>query len=203
MVKDTRSRMSFFVVGLGRASTKEGRVAMVIGNMHISRLMVYVQQVEEVKLRDIEEYMNKKSKTEIEVSIMARILRTSLLGQPNPMVVWNKEEFLDPTCAKCCRKHPDKCHNGKEGCFKFGQEGHFLREFPKNKQGGVNPENRDQSSSVAPPDRAATREATSGIGGGENCLYAITSHQEKEHSQDVITGMIKVFTFDVYAVLEP
>ena len=41
MVKDMRNRMSLFVAGLGRASSKEGRATMLIGDMHISRLMVY------------------------------------------------------------------------------------------------------------------------------------------------------------------
>ena len=36
---------------------------MLIGDMDISRLMVYVHQVEKDKLRDIEEYRNKKAKT--------------------------------------------------------------------------------------------------------------------------------------------
>ena len=36
---------------------------MFISNIDISRLIVYVQQLEEEKLRDIEEYWNKKSKT--------------------------------------------------------------------------------------------------------------------------------------------
>ena len=62
MLKDTKSRMSLFVAGLGRASSKEGRVAMLIVDMDISRLMVYVQYVEEEKLRDREEYGNKKSR---------------------------------------------------------------------------------------------------------------------------------------------
>ena len=46
-VKEIRSKMLFFVAGLDRASSKEGRTMMFIGGIDISRLMVYVQQVEE------------------------------------------------------------------------------------------------------------------------------------------------------------
>ncbi|WMV36882.1 hypothetical protein MTR67_030267 [Solanum verrucosum] len=60
MVADMSSKMSLFVVGL---SSKEGKAAMLIGDMYISRLMVYVQQVEEEKLRDREVFGNKKAKT--------------------------------------------------------------------------------------------------------------------------------------------
>uniref|UniRef100_M1D9Y9 Retrotransposon gag protein n=1 Tax=Solanum tuberosum TaxID=4113 RepID=M1D9Y9_SOLTU len=108
-----------------------------------------------------------------------------------------------PACAKCGRNHSGMCRDGSTGCFKCGQNSHFMRECPKNKQGNGNGGNRILYSSVAPPNRAASRGAISGAGGGGNRLYAITSHQEQEDSPDVITGMIQVFNFNVYALLDP
>ncbi|KAG5600328.1 hypothetical protein H5410_031698 [Solanum commersonii] len=93
------------------------------------------------------------------------------------------------------------CCDGSIGCFKCRMSSHFMRECSKNKQRNGNEGNRAQFSSVAPPDRAAPRGATSGTNSGENRLYAITSRQEQENSPDVVTGLIKVFTLDVYTLL--
>ena len=62
VVKEMRSRMNFFVIGLGRASRKVGRAAMLTGDMEISKLMFYVQQVEEEKQKDIKECRNNRAK---------------------------------------------------------------------------------------------------------------------------------------------
>ncbi|XP_049391462.1 uncharacterized protein LOC125855816 [Solanum stenotomum] len=97
MVADMRNRMSLFVVGLSRLSSKEGRATMLIGDMYISRLMVYVQQVEKEKLRDREEFRSKRAKTgnesrqQKERNLMARIRRTSRLDQHSLQIVWHKE----------------------------------------------------------------------------------------------------------------
>ncbi|KAK4729912.1 hypothetical protein R3W88_022900 [Solanum pinnatisectum] len=95
-----------------------------------------------------------------------------------------------PAYAKCGRSHTGLCRDGSTGCFKCGQNGHFMRVCPKNRQGNDNGGNRAQSSSGAPPDRATSRGATSGAGGGGNRLYAITGRQEQEDSPDVVTSMI-------------
>ncbi|WMV32498.1 hypothetical protein MTR67_025883 [Solanum verrucosum] len=42
-----------------------------------------------------------------------------------------------------------------------------------------------------------------GTGGGTNHVYAINNCQEQEDSPDVVTGMIQVFEFTVYALLDP
>ncbi|KAH0722564.1 hypothetical protein KY290_005215 [Solanum tuberosum] len=75
-----------------------------------------------------------------------------------------------------------------------------MKDFPKNCQGNGNQGNRAQSSLVVLP---ISRGATSGVGGGANRVYAITSRQEQENSPYFVTGMIKVFTLNFYALLNP
>ncbi|XP_049378074.1 uncharacterized protein LOC125842814 [Solanum stenotomum] len=100
-------------------------------------------------------------------------------------------------------KNRGACRDISTSCFKCGQNGQFIRECRKNRQGSGNGRNRAQSSSVAPPDRVAPREATLGTDREANRLYAITSHEEQDNSPDIVIGMIKVFTFDVDALLDP
>uniref|UniRef100_M1DB40 Gag-pol polyprotein n=1 Tax=Solanum tuberosum TaxID=4113 RepID=M1DB40_SOLTU len=57
--RDIRGRSA----GFSRLSSKEGKVAMLIGDMDIEMLMIHVQQVEEDKLRDREKFKNKRAKT--------------------------------------------------------------------------------------------------------------------------------------------
>jgi len=63
MVADMKRRMSLFVSGLSRLSSKEGKTTMLIRDMDIVRLMIHAQQVEKDKLRDREEFRNNKFKT--------------------------------------------------------------------------------------------------------------------------------------------
>ncbi|KAH0720138.1 hypothetical protein KY284_005168 [Solanum tuberosum] len=170
MVADMRNKISLFVAGL----------------------MVYVQQVEEEKLRDREEFKNKRAKTGNESGQQKSNANRSSFQQkqkgPAPSSASapapkNKSEYNSPNFrAKPAYLHGGMAQGGSKppACAKCGR-----------------------NHSVAPPDRAAPRGATSGAGGGSNCLYAITSCQEQEGSQDVVTGMIQVFNFNVYALLDP
>ncbi|KAG5610219.1 hypothetical protein H5410_021500, partial [Solanum commersonii] len=95
-----------------------------------------------------------------------------------------------------------ECHVSTDVCYKCGNVGHISRESPKNRQGNGNGGNRTQYSLMTSVDRVAPRGATLGTYGATNRLYTITSRQEQENLPDVITGIIKVFTFDVYALLD-
>ncbi|XP_049358592.1 uncharacterized protein LOC125823235 [Solanum verrucosum] len=62
-----------------------------------------------------------------------------------------------PACAKCGRSHSGMCRDDSTSCFKCGQKGNFMRKCPKRLQSNGNGGNRAQSSSIAPPERAASR----------------------------------------------
>ncbi|KAG5630689.1 hypothetical protein H5410_002406 [Solanum commersonii] len=132
-------------------------------------------KVEEDKLRDREEFRNKKAKTiwieswQLKSNAnwsSSNVSKRDLLHQLLVHLYQGIEsqgsvaEGGNGTyeCAKSSRTHSGVCHDGSTGCFKCCQE-----------------------------DRAAPRGATSGTGTGGNRLYAITSHKKQENYLDVIT----------------
>ncbi|WMV19908.1 hypothetical protein MTR67_013293 [Solanum verrucosum] len=88
------------------------------------------------------------------MSTVVKILRTSELDLRIHTVVRHKGGNKTPACAKCGRSHSWVCRDGSTSCFK---KGHFTRECPKSRQSNGNEDNRAQSSSVSPPDRAASK----------------------------------------------
>ncbi|WMV58264.1 hypothetical protein MTR67_051649 [Solanum verrucosum] len=129
MVADMRSRMSLFVVGLTRLSSKENKPAMLISSP---------------APRNKCEYNSQNSK--------------NFRSRPaHSQGIKAKGGTKTPACAKCGRSHSGVCCDGSTNCFKCGQNGHFMRECPKRRQSNGNGGNKAQSSSVAPPDRVASR----------------------------------------------
>ncbi|KAG5610218.1 hypothetical protein H5410_021499 [Solanum commersonii] len=61
MVVDMRSRMILFVSGLSRLSSKECKATMLIGDKNIATRIIHMQQVEEDKLKDKDEFHRKRS----------------------------------------------------------------------------------------------------------------------------------------------
>ncbi|XP_049348503.1 uncharacterized protein LOC125813019 [Solanum verrucosum] len=180
MAADMTSRMSLFVAGLARLLSKKGRAAMLIGEMDISRLMVYVHQVEEEKLRDREEFKNKRAKTGNEFGQQKSSTNRSSFQQKQNGLLHHLlvHAHLRTNVSTIVRiSELNKLilrvvwHNGVVS---------FLH--------APSVVGNTQSSSDALLDRAAPRGATFVTGGGTNCLYVINSHQEQEYSPDVVTA---------------
>ncbi|XP_049406227.1 uncharacterized protein LOC125869851 [Solanum stenotomum] len=163
MVVDMRSRMSLYVVGLSRQSSKEGKATMLIGVIDLARFIIYLQQVEEDKLKDKEEFKDKRAKKGPAPPFASApalenkdgYIRNSYsfrarLAYPQGSMVPRGSKA--PACARCGRVRPGKCSQGQTGFFKCGQEGYFMKECPKNKQSSGNLGSRAQSSSVVLPD---------------------------------------------------
>ena len=74
-------------------------------------------------------------------------------------------------------------------CFSYGKSCHKMRDCPNlkshEKVGG-------QAQACGSSDASK-----------KNCFYALCSRGEQETSHDVVTGMLKIFTLDVYVLLDP
>uniref|UniRef100_M1DTE7 Gag-pol protein n=1 Tax=Solanum tuberosum TaxID=4113 RepID=M1DTE7_SOLTU len=176
MVADMKSKMSLFVVGLAHLSSKEGRAVMLIGVMDISRLMVYVL-VEEEKLNDRKEFKNKRANTGKES------------GQQKSNANWSSFQQKQKGPALSSASAPVPRNKGEYNSQNFRAKPAYSQGSMT--QGGSKPPacaKCGRNHSVAPPNKAAPRRATSGTGRGTNHLYAINSRQEQKDSPDVVTG---------------
>ncbi|KAH0636311.1 hypothetical protein KY290_036738 [Solanum tuberosum] len=131
MVADMRSRMSLFVAGLSRLSSKEGKV-------------------DEDNLRDREDFRNKNAKTS-----------GNEYGQQKSNANWpsfqHKQKGPTTTSSsapaprnRVWKEAPGACGDCSTGSFKCVQEGHFMKECPKHRRGSGNRDPRASLSLVTP-----------------------------------------------------
>lgn len=67
-----------------------------------------------------------------------------------------------------------------------------------------NGSNRTQSTtSLALADQNTQKSTTTGMDSSQNYFYSLSSNQEQEGSLATVTGMLKIFALDVYALLDP
>ena len=83
------------------------------------------------------------------------------------------------------------CMLGLNGCYRCGNSGHVIRDFPnaKNQAKADTEPQRNPTASAEPPKR--------------NRFYALNGKEEQEKSADMVTGYSLVFSFPLYALLDP
>ena len=94
-----------------------------------------------------------------------------------------------PTCEKCGKKHYGECLKGTYNFFSFGKSGHKMRDCPN----------------IKCQDKDSGKAQTSGSSDVpmKNHFYSLYSRGDQETSPDMVTSMSKIFTLDLYGLLDP
>ena len=80
---------------------------------------------------------------------------------------------------------------GSNACYGCGKSGHIIRYCPHVKnQAKADTQPRPNPTAAANPNK-------------RNMFYALKGREEQEKSTDVVTGTLHVFSFPVYALLDP
>ena len=91
------------------------------------------------------------------------------------------------TYGKCGKKNCGDCLKVTDNCFGCGESGHKIRYFP-------NMRSKDKGSGQS---QASDSNKTP----NKNRFYSPHSTGEQETSPDVVIGMLKFFSIDVYALI--
>ncbi|XP_069151938.1 uncharacterized protein [Solanum lycopersicum] len=181
LIPDPRYQMSPFVTVVSEDLQEECQFSMLRDNMNISNLMVYARRVEEASPTEKVEMLKEQGHL-IEASgdrvSNAKFKKGRGNNSPNEK----------PTCGKCGKKHYGDCLKGTSNCFSCGKSGYTMRDYP-------NFMSQDKGSGQAQASGSSNAPK-------KNHFYPLLSGGEQKTSPEVVTGMLNVFSLDVYALLD-
>jgi len=96
------------------------------------------------------------------------------------------------TCVKCGIKYEGKCLASSNAGFGCGKTNHKIRDYPSVAK--YEGDNHRQAQPYPSSSSSGSHK--------QNIFYALQTCHKQEGSPDVVTGMLKVFHFDVYALLD-
>ncbi|XP_047268087.1 uncharacterized protein LOC124898490 [Capsicum annuum] len=182
--------------------------------MDISRLIVYMQQVENEK-REQAKFRNRQVRgtgfmtKEVHCRKLVRMEangRKTCKGVLVPSLLLvrltRSSRVIDVSKVVISSWH--RVPNLKDRCFKYGQLGHLLRNCLANKVAmGENKVLVALSAALAPSGVASASITTPCSNVGLKRLYALAYRQESEASHNIITGTLQLFSRDMFFLLDP
>ncbi|XP_059301872.1 uncharacterized protein LOC132053785 [Lycium ferocissimum] len=201
-------RVHQFVSGLGPHLIKKCLTASLQEGMNISRIQAHAQNLKEQQQLQRGERDSDRGK---------RFDHSNYSGPGQSSTVWGSQYGGEsgqmrpplPQCNQCGKPHSELCRLGSDVCNSCGQPGHIMRKCPfLGRRRMV--QSTGLLSSVCPPGRYTQTSAgcdrgrggASGLSSLQSLIYALTGRQDLESSPDVITGILSVFSYDVYSFVD-
>ncbi|TMW89238.1 hypothetical protein EJD97_017461, partial [Solanum chilense] len=188
LVSNPRDKMNRFVTGVTDDLKEECHSAMLHDNITISRLMVHDQQVEEARSK--RKSRDAKSARSFDCGSSNWKSSDDRVSKPKPKKGKGTSSPIDkPTCGKCGKKHYRDFLKGTDNYFCCGKSGHKVRDCHN----------------VRGQDKGSGQAQASGANKAlkKNRFYALRSRGKQDTSPDVVADILKVFSIDVYALLDP
>ncbi|XP_049386667.1 uncharacterized protein LOC125850871, partial [Solanum stenotomum] len=124
--------MSRFVTGVSDQVKEECHTAMLHNDMNISRLIVYVQSIEESKLKRMNRNVKRgRSDEQSQPRFKKRAQDQDFSSAPKVnQDKGGESQFSKPTCTTCGKRHYGKCLAGTNGCYGCGKNDHKVKDCP-------------------------------------------------------------------------
>ncbi|XP_070054493.1 uncharacterized protein [Nicotiana tomentosiformis] len=207
MVRDMRARVRRFVLGLSDDLFVDANIASQSNDMTITKMVAFVQGNED-RLKEEERLQREKDR-----EFSKRAKSAGNFSQGESQAGGNRPFFRKPKLgpAPSSASAPIQKSNFNKKNQNFRATGSQLHTSVDYRVAGYpicNRGNVAQSTNSAAPQNSQHQQGhsaakSSNVGGGRNCLYALAGHQDIEARGDVVTGTLTVFTFDVYALMDP
>ncbi|XP_075095211.1 uncharacterized protein LOC142173505 [Nicotiana tabacum] len=207
MVRDMRARVRRFVLALSDDLFVDANIASQSNDMTITKMVAFVQGNED-RLKEEERLQREKDR-----EFSKRAKSVGNFSQGESQAGGNRPFFRKPKLgpAPSLASAPIQKSNFNKKNQNFRAAGSQLHTSVDYRVAGYpicNRGNVAQSTNSAAPQNSQAQQGhgaakSSNVGGGRNCLYALAGHQDIEARGDVVTGTLTVFTFDVYALMDP
>ncbi|XP_010317241.1 uncharacterized protein [Solanum lycopersicum] len=179
LVSSNRDEMSRFVTGVSKDLVEECRAAMLHDNVDFTRLMVHSQP----KFKKGHRHLGNPTPSSN---------TNDKWGKYAPKKGNDRNSQRDrKLCGKWGRFHGGECMVGSNACYRCGKSGHMIRDCPYVK----NLAKKDTQPRPNPIPAVEPRK--------RNTIYVLKGREEQEKSTDVLTSNLHVFSFLVYALLDP
>ena len=197
--------MSQYMFGLNDTLDNACRSAMLNNEMYIACLMTHMEEIEGQNMKIVRAREFKKAHFEGGFNKNGRFNQGGGQRANVPFQGKGKQKVDNnqgvPSCAKCGKNHKSECLLGSNVCYRCGKPGHQIRDCRvKDENLQVQGAPKGQ---VAPNAQGGQAQAKGGRAPRNNRFYALHGRQEDEETPDVVTDMLQVFNFDVYALLDP